>query len=214
MQGIYASRTAQSIRSEEKSTIPFFFFFFISFCPWNALSRGIVSLAARCDSVCCNYYRAQCVRWLEIDLNKDSEWGGGGGEKIRRCLLYTGRQKGAEKSVAKERGQPEPALHARGLLWEKELTGRRSAASSSQTTAAQKEETSWGCCDMSRSFPISLFHLSASLPSHRADTRQTHVQHAAFPTFTRILLSQWHTHTHTHTHTCTHSSGACGLWDS
>lgn len=29
-----------------------------------------------------------------------------------------------------------------GLLWEKELTGRRSAASSSQTTDAQKEETS------------------------------------------------------------------------
>lgn len=44
--------------------------------------------------------------------------------------------------MAKERGQPEPVLHARGLLWEKELTGRRSAASSSQTTAAQKEETS------------------------------------------------------------------------
>ena len=44
--------------------------------------------------------------------------------------------------MAKERGQPEPVLHARGLLWEKELTGRRSAASSSQTTDAQKEETS------------------------------------------------------------------------
>lgn len=51
-----------------------------------------------------------------------------------------GDEKGAEKSVAKERGQP--ALHARALVWERELTGRRSAASSSQTTAAQKEETS------------------------------------------------------------------------
>lgn len=44
--------------------------------------------------------------------------------------------------MAKERGQTVPVLHAQGLLWEKELTGRRSAASSSQTTAAQKEETS------------------------------------------------------------------------
>lgn len=25
--------------------------------------------------------------------------------------------------MAKERGQPEPVLHARGLVWEKELTG-------------------------------------------------------------------------------------------
>lgn len=55
-------------------------------------------------------------------------------------VIY-GDKKG-RKSVAKERGQHEPVLHARGLLWEKELTGRCSAASSSQTTAAQKEETS------------------------------------------------------------------------
>lgn len=59
--------------------------------------------------------------------------------------------------MGKERGQPEPALHAQGLLQEKELTGRRSAASSSQTTAAQNEETSSGCYDMSPSFSISLF---------------------------------------------------------
>lgn len=91
--------------------------------------------------------------------------------------------KGRE-SVAKERGQAAPALHARGLLWEKELTGRRSAASSSQTTAAQKEETCWGWCDVSIFFHLSS-HLSAS-SFHQTDMRQTRVQHTVFPTFTQI----------------------------
>lgn len=93
--------------------------------------------------------------------------------------------------MAKERGQPEPVLHARGLLWEKELTGRRSAASSSQTTAAQKEETSWGCCDMSRSFSISLF-TCLPLPF----TKQTYARHMCntLPSIhSHASLSQWHT---------------------
>lgn len=59
-------------------------------------------------------------------------------------MFVTERKGGGEvdKAWPRRRGQPAPVLHARGLLWEKELTGRRSAASSSQTTDAQKEETS------------------------------------------------------------------------
>lgn len=125
------------------------------------------------------------------------------GENKEVFVIY-GDKKG-RKSVAKERGQPQPVLHARGLLWEKELTGRRSAASSSQTTAAQKEETSWGCCDMSRSFSISLF-TCLPLPF----TEQTHTRHMCntLPsTHSHTSLCQRHTHTHTHVR-------ACGLWDS
>lgn len=139
--------------------------FFISLCPWNVLSYKIVSLAVCCVCVSCKYYRAHYVWWLEIDLNKV------GGE-------------GAGK-----RGQGERAgcscFACTGLLWEKELTGRRSAASSSQTTAAQKEETSWGWCDMSRSFSISLL-TCLPLPF----TKQTRARHAC------NTLSSRHSHKH------------------
>lgn len=107
----------------------------------------------------------------------------------RRCRLCIETKKGAGERSQGETGQPEPVLHAGGgLLWEKELTGRRIAASSSQTTAAQKEETSWGCCDMSRSFSISPACLSPSHP--------------------RACLPQWHTHTHSHRHA--HPRGGVG----
>lgn len=131
--------------------------------------------------------------WIKTPLQRESGREREGGENKEVSVIY-GDKKG-RKSVAKERGQPEPVLHARGLLWEKELTGRRSAASSSQTTAAQKEETSWGCSDMSRSFSISLF-TCLPLPFHRTDIRQTHVQHTAFSTFTHISM----THTETSRH--------------
>lgn len=82
-----------------------------------------------------------------------------------------------------------------GLLWEKELTGRRSAASSSQTTAAQKEETSWGWGDMSRSFSISLF-TCLPLPF----TEQTCARHMC-----DTLLSSRHPHKRLHART------GCGI---
>lgn len=44
--------------------------------------------------------------------------------------------------MAKERGQPEPVLHAGGAFLGAGADRRRSAASSSQTTDAQEEETS------------------------------------------------------------------------
>ena len=63
------------------------------------------------------------------------------GRENKEVSVRHGVKKG-RRIAAKERGQPQPVLHARGLLREKELTGRRSAASCSQTTAAQNEETS------------------------------------------------------------------------
>lgn len=154
--------------------------FFISLCPWNVLSYKIVSLAVCCVCVSCKYYRAHYVWWLEIDLNKV------GGE-----------------SVAKERGQAAPALHARGLLWEKELTGRRSAASSSQTTAAQKEETCWGWCDMSRSFSISLLtclplpFTKQTCARHACNTLSSRHSHKYVVTVVRFIRNWQGAYTHT-----------------
>lgn len=110
--------------------------------------------------------------------------------------------KGRE-SAAKERGQAAPALHARGLLWEKELTGRRSAASSSQTTAAQKEETCWGWCDMSRSFSISLLtclplpFTKQTCARHACNTLSSRHSHKYVVTVVRFIRNWQGAYTHT-----------------
>lgn len=96
---------------------------------------------------------------------------------MRRCPLCT-MTKGKKKKGRKKHGQGERAACScfactGGLLWEKELTGRRSAASSSQTTAAQKQETSWGC----RHTSLLLLHLSLHLSAssfQQTDTCDTH----------------------------------------
>ena len=200
MQGIYASRTAQSIRSEEKSTIPFFFFFFISFCPWNALSRGIVSLAARCVSVCCNYYRAQCVRWLEIDLNKDSEWGGGERENKEVFVIY-----GETKRGGKKRGQGERAAWAcfactGASVGEGVDRAPQCCLQLSDNSCSERRDVLRVLRHVSL-FPhlsfspvcLSPFSPSRHTPDTCATRRLPHIH-------THPPFSMTHTHTHTHTH--------------
>lgn len=140
---------------------------------------------------CVFLYVVHSVWQPEIDLNKKAkEWG----EKIRRCLFYTLTKIRGQKSTGKERGQSAPALHARGLLQEKELTGRRSAASSSQTTAAQNEETSWGCCDMSPSFSISLFTCLLLFLSKRIHVRDMCYILLPLLSYKQLLFSDAHRH--------------------
>lgn len=106
-----------------------------------------------CVCVLCKNYQAHSIWQPEIDLNKKAR------ENKEVSVLYgdTQKKKGARKARARREGSLCLLCMHGELLREKELTGRRSAASSSQTTAAQNEETSWGWCDMSPSFSISLF---------------------------------------------------------
>lgn len=155
--------------------------FFISLCPWNVLSYKIVSLAV---FVCL------------VSITEHTTFDG-----LKLIWIKSGG-KGRE-SVAKERGQAAPALHARGLLWEKELTGRRSAASSSQTTAAQKEETCWGWCDMSRSFSISLLtclplpFTKQTCARHACNTLSSRHSHKYVVTVVRFIRNWQGAYTHT-----------------
>lgn len=185
VQWIYASRRAKSIWSEKRNQQ--YIFFSLSHSALEMLFPTKLSHLLRIVFVCVatiterTTFDGLKLNWIQTLPQRE-------GQKMRwwRCFLYTETKRGGE-SVAKERGQPEPVLHARGLLWEKELTGRRSAASSFQTTAAQKEETSWGCCDTSRSFSIPLF-TCLPLPL----TELIYATHMC-NTLTHIPLSMTHT---------------------
>lgn len=128
------------------------FFFFLSLAALEVLL--LLKLSQSLVAVSEHIWR------LEIELNADSGspgWGGGAQNKDTFvCLLPRGKVAGRWI----QRGQGERAAWAcfacTGACVGEGADRRRSAASSSQTTDAQKEETSWGHCDTSRSFSISL----------------------------------------------------------
>lgn len=169
-------------------------FFFISVCPWNVLSRKTVWLAAYCICMCCNYYWAHHVWWLEIDLNKEpaSERG-----EIRRFLNYTETKKRGGKAWPRREGSLSLFCMHGGFCGRRSWQGAAVLPPALRQQLLRKRRRPEGaatCLALSPALfsPVCLFLLPSR---HTLDTCATQCVPYIH---TQTSNPQWHTHTHTH----------------
>lgn len=188
VQWIYASRRAQSIWSE-KSAIHFLFF--ITLCPWDALSHKIVSLASRRVCVRCDYYRAHYAWRLEIELNADSASEREGAENKEVFLIYGDKKKGFGEAWPRREGSPSLFCMHGGFCGRRSWQGAAVLPPAFRQQLLRKKRRPEGAATRLALSP-SLFSpvcLSLSPNWYTPDTRANTLPSAHIP------LSMTHTHT-------------------
>lgn len=206
MQGIYASRSAQSIWSEEKSTIPFLFF--ISFCPWNVFFPAELSHLPRAVLVCVVTITGRsALDGLKLIWIKTRSVGGGGGENKEVFVIYGETKRGGKKAWPRREGSLSLFCMHGGFCGRRSWQGAAVLPPALRQQLLRKKRRPEGAATCLALSP-SLFFTCLPLPF----TEQTHARHMCNtpPSPHSHASPQWHTHTHA----CTHTPGACGLWDS